>query len=100
MNNSRITFSVKRRFTTNSKRNDVVRLYVSIYKIYIKDAWNPPENSANFPLCVFEVSHVDRTKQQFFCGITVSHDDDSANTEMVAFFKQVNQQQVIKKSRG
>ncbi|RMX40227.1 hypothetical protein pdam_00014342, partial [Pocillopora damicornis] len=56
--------------------------------IYIKDAWNSPENSANFPFCVFEVSHVDRTKQQFFCGITVSHDDDSANTEMVAFFKQ------------
>ncbi|XP_022785393.1 uncharacterized protein LOC111325770 [Stylophora pistillata] len=60
----------------------------NVKAISTRDAWNSPENSANFPLCVFDVSHVDRTKQQFFCEITVTHDHDSANTEMVAFFEQ------------
>ena len=54
-----------------------------------KDVWNPPGNS-NFPRCDFVISHVDKTKQQFFCGITASHGNDSASTEVVALFEQVN----------
>lgn len=55
-----------------------------------KDAWNSPENSTDFPSCIFEIAHVKETKQSFFCGITVSHLNDTADTEVVAFFEQVN----------
>lgn len=85
-------------FVSNSKENIKIELTdldpgweikgANVKVISIKTAWNSPENSVNFPLCVFKVSHVDLTKQQFFCEITVSHDHDSANTEMVAFFEQ------------
>lgn len=53
-----------------------------------KDAWNSPEDS-NFPRRDFVISHVDKTKQQFFCEITASHGDDSASKEVVALFEQV-----------
>lgn len=52
-----------------------------------KDAWNSPENS-NFPRRDFVISHVDKTKQQFFCEITASHGNDSASKELVALFEQ------------
>ena len=31
---------------------------------------------------------MDKTKQSFFCGIQASHSDDTAETELVAFFEQ------------
>ena len=52
-----------------------------------KDAWNSPENSKDFPCCFFEISHVDKTKQSFFCGITTSHDEDTASAEIVSYFE-------------
>ena len=53
-----------------------------------KDAWNSPENSTDFPYCVFEIAHTDEKKQTFFCGIQASHLNDTAETELVAFFEQ------------
>ena len=53
-----------------------------------KDAWNAPENSTDFPYCVFEIAHLDETKQTFLCGIQASHLNDTAETELVAFFEQ------------
>ena len=57
--------------------------------IKAKDAWNSPEKATDFPCCDFLISHLDQTKQQFFCGITASHGLDSANTEVVSLFEQV-----------
>ncbi|KAJ7382364.1 Netrin receptor unc5c [Desmophyllum pertusum] len=59
-----------------------------VQTITSRDAWNSPENATDFPRCDFEIRHVDQTKEQFFCGITVSHETDSANTEVVALFEQ------------
>ncbi|XP_078372814.1 uncharacterized protein LOC144656467 isoform X2 [Oculina patagonica] len=59
--------------------------------IKAKDAWNSPENSTDFPSCVFEIAHVDETKKLFFCGIKASHSNDSANSEVVVFFEQKNE---------
>ena len=55
-----------------------------------KDAWNSPENSKDFPRCDFEISHVDKQKQCFFCAIKISHGNDCASTEVVALFEQVS----------
>ena len=54
-----------------------------------KDAWNSPENSTDFPHCIFEIAHVDEAKKSFFCGLTVSHLDDTAEAEVVTFFEEV-----------
>ena len=55
-----------------------------------KDAWNSPENSTDFPNCHFEISHVDKRKQSFFCVITASHGKDSARAEIVEYFERVS----------
>ena len=41
------------------------------------------------------MSHVDITKQQFFCKMTATHENDSAGNEIVAFFQQVNKLIII-----
>lgn len=64
-------------------------LFILFQTIKAKDAWNSPENSTDFPSCVFEIAHVDETKKLFFCGIKASHSNDSANSEVVVFFEQV-----------
>lgn len=53
-----------------------------------KEVWNSPENSTDLPCCVFEIAHVDKSKQTFFCGMQASHVNDTAETELVAFFEQ------------
>ena len=53
-------------------------------------AWNPPENATDFPSCHFDIIHVDKTKQSFFCGITASHENDTARSEIVTYFKRVS----------
>lgn len=63
----------------------------SLMTIKSEDAWNSPENSTDFPCCVFEITHVDEAKQLFSCEITASHLNDSAETELVAFFEQANE---------
>ena len=55
-----------------------------------RDAWNSPENSVDFPRCYFEIRHVDRTKQSFFCRIKASHEGDVARAEIVGYFERVN----------
>lgn len=52
------------------------------------DAWNSPENSADFPCCHFEVSQVDQGKKTFTCGVIVSHKQDSAEVEVTAVFEE------------
>ena len=64
-----------------------------------KDAWNSPENSKDFPRCDFEISHVDKQKQCFFCAIKISHENDSANTEVVALFEQVSDHKTTRNQR-
>lgn len=59
-----------------------------------KDVWNSPENSTDFPSCVFEIAHADETKQTFFCGIQASHLNDTTETELVAFFEQEQENEV------
>lgn len=67
------------------------------------DAWNSPENSQDFPRCDFEIRHVDKKKERFFCAIKISHEKDSANTEVVALFEQVlndhNGKKITKKKK-
>ena len=53
------------------------------------DAWNSPENSADFPRCYFEISHVDKTKQSFICEVTASHEKDTADTDVMAIYEEV-----------
>jgi len=62
---------------------------LSFQTISSKDAWNSPENSTDFARCYFEISHVDKTKQAFFCGIKASHVKDTAETDVVAFYEEV-----------
>ncbi|PFX28743.1 Netrin receptor UNC5C [Stylophora pistillata] len=57
--------------------------------IKAKDAWHSLEHdSTGFPHCQFNIEHVGKSKQAFFCGITASHGRDQANTELVAYFEQ------------
>ena len=53
-------------------------------------AWNSSGNSVDFPRCYFEISHVNSTKNSFFCEIEASHEGDSAHAEVVAYFEQVS----------
>ncbi|PFX28747.1 Netrin receptor UNC5C [Stylophora pistillata] len=59
-----------------------------VQKITARDAWHSLENSTGFPHCQFNIEHVSKSKQAFFCGITASHGRDQANTELVAYFEQ------------
>ena len=60
------------------------------------DAWNSPENSTDgFPHCHFEISHVDKMKQAFFCVITASHGKDSARAEIVEYFQRVSKRSFL-----
>lgn len=63
-------------------------------------AWNSPENSTDFPCCHFQISHVDRTNQAFFCVITASHEQDTAISEIVAYFKREKGQGNIHPSKN
>ena len=75
---------------------DDVFVYQNLFSLLLmktiksKDAWNSPENSTDFPRCHFEISHVDETKQSFFCGITASHGNDTAETEVIEFYEEVS----------
>ncbi|KAJ7382360.1 Netrin receptor unc5c [Desmophyllum pertusum] len=62
----------------------------TVKTIKSKNAWQSPENATDFPRCHFEIIHVDKTKQSFFCGMTASHENDQANTEVVAYFERVS----------
>jgi len=72
----------------------LIELWISLQHLLIfqtvksKDAWNSPENSTDFPYSIFEIAHLDKTKQTFCCGIQASHSNDTAETELVAFFEQ------------
>ncbi|XP_068754733.1 uncharacterized protein [Montipora capricornis] len=63
-------------------------------------AWNPPENATDFPSCHFDIIHVDKTKQSFFCGITASHENDTARSEIVTYFKRERGQEIIQTSKN
>lgn len=73
---------------TAKLRQLIEHLCVFLQTIKSKDAWNSPENSTDFPYCVFEIAHIDETKQTFFCGVQASHLSDTAETELVEFFEQ------------
>ncbi|CAH3143299.1 unnamed protein product, partial [Porites evermanni] len=87
-------------FVSNSKEDITIELSAlepgwkikgsSIKTIKSRDAWNSPENSVDFPRCYFEIRHVDRTKQSFFCRIKASHEGDVARAEIVGYFERVN----------
>lgn len=55
-----------------------------------RDVWNTPENATDFACVHFDIRHVNKTKQSFFCGMTVSHENDQANSEVVAYFERVS----------
>ncbi|XP_022785449.1 uncharacterized protein LOC111325810 isoform X2 [Stylophora pistillata] len=61
-----------------------------------RDAWNSPENATDFPYCDFVVRHADMTKQQFFCRIRATHENDTADNEVVAFFQKDNDSKINK----
>ncbi|XP_068754770.1 uncharacterized protein [Montipora capricornis] len=63
-------------------------------------AWNPPENATDFPSCHFDIIHVDKTKQSFFCGITASHENNTARSEIVTYFKRERGQEIIQTSKN
>ena len=65
-------------------------MYMYFQTIKSRDAWNSPENSVDFPRCYFEIRHVDKTKQSFFCRIKASHEGDVARAEIVGYFERVN----------
>ena len=65
-------------------------MYMYFQTIISRDAWNSPENSVDFPRCYFEIRHVDKTKQSFFCRIKASHEGDVARAEIVGYFERVN----------
>lgn len=48
-----------------------------------EEAWNTPENSTDFPFCVFEIKCVDETKQSFLCEIDATHEKDSTSIVLV-----------------
>ncbi|KAL9969789.1 hypothetical protein ACROYT_G022047 [Oculina patagonica] len=62
------------------------------------DVWHTPENATDFPRCHFDIIHVDKTKQSFFCGITASHEKDRANSEVVAYFEHERGKEISKPS--
>ena len=68
----------------------IIVLLLLLQTIKSKNAWQSPENATDFPRCHFEIIHVDKTKQSFFCGMTASHENDQANTEVVAYFERVS----------
>ena len=53
-----------------------------------RDVWNSPENATDFPSLSFEIHHVDKTRQSFFCAITASN-ETKATAEIMAVFKKV-----------
>ena len=63
---------------------------ILLQTIKSKDAWNTPEDATGFPCCHFIIKHVDKAKQSFFCKITASHENDQANSEVVAYFERVS----------
>lgn len=63
---------------------------ILLQTIKSKDAWNTPEDATDFPCCHFIIKHVDKAKQSFFCKITASHENDQANSEVVAYFEGVS----------
>ena len=67
-----------------------IYLFICFQTIKSRDAWNSPENAVDFPRCYFEIRHVDRTKQSFFCRIKASHEGDVARAEIVGYFERVN----------
>ena len=67
-----------------------IYLFICFQTIKSSDAWNSPENSVDFPRCYFEIRHVDKTKQSFFCRIKASHEGDVARAEIVGYFERVN----------
>ena len=67
-----------------------IYLFICFQTIKSRDAWNSPENSVDFPRCYFEIRHVDKTKQSFFCRIKASHEGDVACAEIVRYFERVS----------
>ncbi|XP_066028643.1 uncharacterized protein [Pocillopora verrucosa] len=63
----------------------------SVKTIKSKDAWNTPENSTDFPYCVFEIKCVDKMKQSFLCEITATHEKDSTKVVVVTPLEQKNE---------
>ena len=63
---------------------------ILLQTIKSKDAWNTPEDATDFPCCHFVIRHIDKMKQSFFCRITASHENDQANSEVVAYFEHVS----------
>lgn len=53
-----------------------------------KDAWNTPENSTDYPNCLFEISCKDKATALFKCEIIVSQETDTAEAEVVTHFDQ------------
>lgn len=58
----------------------------SIKTVESRDVWNSPENATDFPSLSFEIHHVDKTRQSFFCAITASN-ETKATAEIMAVFK-------------
>jgi len=63
-------------------------------------AWNSSGDSVDFPRCYFEISHVNSTKHSYFCGIEASHEGDSAQAEVVAYFERESGQKIVQPSNN
>nr|XP_058953109.1 uncharacterized protein LOC131780529 [Pocillopora verrucosa] len=61
----------------------------SVQTIKSKDAWNTPQNSTDFPYCVFEIRCLEEMEQPFLCEITATHEKDSTKVVVVAPLEQV-----------
>ncbi|XP_068754722.1 uncharacterized protein [Montipora capricornis] len=97
-------------FVSNSDEDIIIELHAlehgwkikgsKVKTIKASDAWNAPENATDFPSCHFDIIHVDKTKQSFFCGITASHENDTARSEIVTYFKRERSQEIIQTSKN
>ncbi|KAM7434811.1 Netrin receptor unc5c [Porites harrisoni] len=63
-------------------------------------AWNSSGDSVDFPRCYFEISHVNSAKHSYFCGIEASHEGDSAQAEVVAYFERESGQKIVQPSNN
>lgn len=75
--------------STGAHRSLIVIMVFALQTIKSKDAWNTPQNSTDFPYCVFEIRCLEEMEQPFLCEITATHEKDSTKVVVVAPLEQV-----------
>ncbi|XP_022785481.1 uncharacterized protein LOC111325831 [Stylophora pistillata] len=60
----------------------------TVKTIKSKDAWRTPENSTDYPNCLFEISCKDKRTSSFKCEIIACQETDTAEAEVVTHFGQ------------